>query len=478
MKNKTNFILFLPILLMLLSACSHLQHEKEQLPNIILIVADDMGYGDPECYNPESKIHTPHINSLAEAGMRFTDAHAPGTYCIPSRYGLLTGQLPFKNKRNYKDGLIAPEQLTIASLLKKSGYHTVCIGKWHQGIVDEKNPQPNVKLIGGPTDHGFDYFFGLPASLDIPPYYYIENGFCVSPLVNTIKENHTPGIYPKQGAFWRAGKIAKGFKHKNVLEEIANKTYKYINTFFSEHKEPLFLYCALPSPHTPWLPGENFKGISPIGEYGDYTAQVDDIIGKISQKLKELKQVENTLVIFTSDNGPVWFPRDITHYGHSSAGSLRGMKSNVWEGGHRVPFIVRWPGKIQNNSKNDHLSCFTDLLATFAEITEQELPQGIDYDSFSLLSQLTGQKRNLPERETLIIKGTKKSFSIRNGNWKYINCFGCGGFLDPGYPEKDTIPKQLYKLDTDIGETNNLYYSHPKKAKELSDMLEKVIADQ
>ncbi len=477
MKRLTNFKLFFVLLVLLPSCKHHSQPEKTQLPNILVLFADDMGYGDVGCYNPGSKIHTPNINSLAEAGMRFTDAHAPGTFCIPSRYGLLTGKYPFMNARSYKKGLIGPGELTIASLLKKSGYHTACIGKWHQGIVDEKNPRPGVKLAGGPTEHGFDYFFGMPASLDIPPYYYIENGYCTSSLSDTIDASHTPGISPVQGAFWRKGGIASGFKHENVLEELANKTEQYLNTFFSKSKDPLFLYCALPSPHTPWLPAERFKGSSPIGSYGDYVVQVDDIVGRIIKKLDELGQAGNTLVVFTSDNGPVWFPEDIARYGHSSTGPLKGMKSNVWEGGHRMPFVVCWPGKIKPNSVNGHLACFTDLLATFAEITNQKLPENPGYDSFSLLQQMTGHKSSLPERESLIIKGTvKNSFTVRKGDWKLINCKGGGGFLDPGYPDTDTIPRQLYNLKTDIGETQNLYYVNQSKAKELSDILNGVIS--
>jgi arylsulfatase A len=403
----------------------------ESLPNIILIMADDMGYGDAACYNPKSKIATPHIDKLASQGMRFTDAHAPGSTCQPSRYGLLTGRYPFRNTRNYKQGLIDPDRLTIASLLKNKGYNTACIGKWHQGMIDEKNPQPGVDLGSNPTEHGFDYFYGLPASLDIPPYYYIENGQCVLPPSDTIGASNTPGISPIQGAFWRAGNIAPGYKHANVLDELTEKAVAYLGNHFNIDGNPQFLYFPLPAPHTPWLPNDAYSASTTVGDYGDYTAQVDGVVGAVLNKLKESGQEENTIVIFTSDNGPVWYPEDVEQYKHSSTGLLRGMKGDLWEGGHRMPFVVSWPGIVKANSVNAHLISFTDLMATFSEITGQELPDNAGEDSFSFLQQLTGQKSNLPQRKSFVIKvGRKGSFSISTGDWKYINIPGPGGFSE------------------------------------------------
>ena len=479
---KSTTIIFPFSYMLLLSACdSKTNSDQEKLPNILLIMADDMGYGDAKCYNPESKISTPNIDKLATDGMLFTDAHAPGTTSQPSRYGLLTGRYPFRNTRNYKEGLIEPGRLTIAELLRNSGYNTACIGKWHQGMVGEKNPQPGIDLIGNPTQHGFDYFFGLPASLDIPPYYYVENGQCVLPPTDTIGACNTPGISPIQGAFWRAGGIAPAYKHENVVDELTEKVVEYLGNHFESNSQPLFLYFPLPSPHTPWLPNDEYKGSTTVGDYGDYTAQVDGVVGNVLSKLKEIGQEENTIVIFTSDNGPVWYHEDVEKYKHSSTGLLRGMKGDLWEGGHRMPFIVKWPGKVKPNSINDHLTCFTDLMATFAEITGQELAENAGEDSYSILQQLTGEESNLLQRENFVIKvGRNNSFAITNGDWKYINIPGPGGFSERYLKSKGIdfeIPKQLYHLKTDIGETENLYLKNVAIVDELSILLEDIIVE-
>ncbi len=454
--------------------------ENNQFPNILIILADDMGYGDAKCYNTDSKISTPNIDKLAAGGMRFTDAHAPGTTCTPSRYGLLTGKYPFRNTRKYKEGLIKPGTLTIASLLGKSGYKTAVVGKWHQGMIDEKNPQPGVDLLGNPGEHGFDYHYIMPASLDIPPYYYVENGQCVLPPTDTIAACNTPGISRIQGAFWRAGGIAANYKHENVVDELTVVANKHVEKHFKNNKQPLFLYFPLPAPHTPWLPNDKYKGVTPIGDYGDYTSQVDGVVGIMINKLRELGQLENTLIIFSSDNGPVWFHEDVEKYEHNSTGPLRGMKGDSWEGGHRVPFIVNWPGIVQPNSVNEHLVCFTDLLATFAEINGQILPANSGEDSFSFLHHLTGKKSNFPHRENLVLKGGKKnSFMISNGDWKYIDIPGPGGFSTWYLKEKGVefkTPKQLYNLRKDIGEMENLYESNREKADELADLLNKIKA--
>ena len=469
------------IFFLLLVSCGNIHNPNhEKLPNIILIMADDMGYGDLQCYNPESKIPTPNIDKLALEGMRFTDAHAPGTTCTPSRYGLLTGRYPFRNNRNYREGLIEPGKLTIAELLKNAGYTTACIGKWHQGMINEKKPQPGVDLESNPTQHGFDYFFGLPASLDIPPYYYIENSQCVLAPTDTIEASNTPGISPIQGAFWRKGGIAPDYVHANVVDELRDRVTEYIDNHFDTNENPLFLYFPLPSPHTPWLPNSVNKEKTPIGDYGDYTAQTDDVVGKVMDALKAAEKGNNTIVIFTSDNGPVWYLEDVEKYEHSSTGHLAGMKGDLWEGGHRMPFVVNWPGIVEQNSVNEQLICFTDFMATFAELTGQELSANEGEDSFSFLAQLTGEESNLPQRENFVI-GRRKSFAITDGEWKYINIPGPGGFTERYLRNKDVkfeFPQQLYNLKNDLGEKENLFDRNKKEVEELSNLLEKIVGEK
>ncbi|MEM9142001.1 MAG: arylsulfatase [Bacteroidota bacterium] len=473
----------LPVLLLfvLLSACNQNKTKtKERLPNILVVMTDDMGYGDPKCFNPDSKIHTPHIDQLAANGMRFTNAHAPGTTCVPSRYGLLTGRYPWRNSRTTKIGVIEPGMETLASRLKKAGYTTAVVGKWHQGMIDEKQPQPGVVLERNPGEYGFDSHFIMPASLDIPPYYYVRNGLCVEPPTDTIAANNTPGISPIQGAFWRKGGIAPNFKMEQVVDRLTEEAESVIGDHFEDSGKPLFLYFALPSPHTPWLPSEAYKGKTMAGDYGDYTSQTDGALGAVIAQLKKAGQLENTLVVFTSDNGPVWYPEDIEKYGHSSTGKLRGMKGDTWEGGHRMPFVVQWPDQVKPNSENHHLICFTDLLATVAEITGTENQGGLSADSFSLLHQLTGVPTTMPERKELVLKGMRKgSYFVISEGWKYIDYPGSGGFSarygrqdDPNAP-----PVQLYDLQNDLGETQNLFAEHPEKANALSELLKQTVND-
>lgn len=466
------------IALILLGACSVKNSlDETKLPNIVLIMADDMGYGDLKSFNAESKIPTPTLDEMANGGILFTNAHAPGTTCIPSRYGLLTGRYPFRNSRKYSEGMIAPDRLTIAGLLQNAGYSTACIGKWHQGMINEKDPSPGIDLVGNPTQHGFDYFFGLPASLDIPPYYYVENGQCVLPPTDTIAASNTPGISPIQGAFWRKGGIAPGYKHDNVVDELTDKAVHYIGEHFQKKDNPLFLYFPLPSPHTPWLPNRKYKGSTPVGDYGDYTAQVDGVVKEVLNSIKKAGEEKNTLIIFTSDNGPVWYNEDVEKYDHNSVGNLSGMKGDLWEGGHRMPFIVSWPGKVRANSKSDQLVCFTDLMATFAEITEQSIPEGAGEDSFSFLSQLTGDPSGLPQRQSFVV-GKGNRFAIISDTWKYINIPGPGGFTERYLRGKDVRfeqPEQLYNLNEDLGEKENLFNKNGEKAKELSELLSRIV---
>lgn len=440
-------------------------------PNIVFILADDMGYGDPRCFNPQSKIATPHIDRLAAEGMRFTDAHAPGSYCIPSRYGLLTGRYPLRARFAVKRrAAIAKDQPTIASVLRGRGYATAMVGKWHLGFDGGPEFDWDAPMPGGPVDVGFDSYFGIPASLDIPPYYYIRGRRAVKPPTGHIAKKNTKGWTNIQGEFWRAGGLADGFVHEEVMPEFEREAVEYIDRRASAtDKKPFFLYVALTAPHTPWLPTEEFKGKSPVDLYGDFVMQVDSTVGRILAALDRHDLGDDTLVMFTSDNGPVWYPQDVARFDHRSVGPLRGMKSDAWEGGHRMPFVARWPGTVKAGSVCGHTICFTDMLSTFAEISGASLPAAATRDSKSIVSLLRGADRAIREVTVLRLNASV----IREGKWKLIDHLGSGGFSKPRRikPEPNGPKGQLYDLEADPGETRNLWQSRPKVVERLSRLL-------
>lgn len=446
-------------------------------PHILVILVDDMGYGDPGCFNPDSKIPTPHIDSLARDGMRFTDAHAPGPLCHLSRYGLMTGRYPFRTNPGLwrKQPVIEKEQVTIASLLKSQGYRTAIVGKWHLGFREDGYDKP---LPGGPVDVGFDSFFGIRASTDIPPYFYIRGNRAVLPPTNQIAANNSEGWSPIQGAFWRAGGIAPDLELKDVLPRFTDEAVEVIESHAAaKTKQPLMLYLAYPAPHTPWLPAKEFIGRSKASMYGDFAVMVDAMIGRVLKTLEDAKMSDDTLVVFTSDNGPVWFEEDVGRFDHDSSGGLRGMKSDAWECGHRMPFVVRWPGKAKAGSTSDQMICFTDLLATFATITGAKLRDDAGPDSFDFSSVLYGrQPEDKPIRESLAIRSGGGLMTFRSGNWKLITGLGSGGFSKPRRvkPGPGDPPGQLYDLANDLGETKNLYQEKPTIVKRLTAQLEEV----
>ncbi|MFK8111238.1 MAG: arylsulfatase [Rubripirellula sp.] len=447
----------------------------EPHPHIVYIMVDDMGYGDPHCYNPDSKIRTPHIDSLAREGMKFLDAHAPGPLCHMSRYGLLTGRYPFRTNVNRwrTEPLIEPGQMTIASLLKDHQYRTAMVGKWHVGFAE--NGYENV-LPGGPVDRGFDSFFGIRASTDIPPYFYISGDRAVAPPTDHIEARSSDGWSPIQGAFSRAGGIAPDLKLKDVLPRFTDEAIEVIDGHAkSGDEKPLFLYLAYPAPHTPWLPAPEFQGKSRAGMYGDFAEMVDSMIGRVLNAIARAGMKDDTLVIFTSDNGPVWYEEDVTRLGHDSSGGLRGMKADAWECGHRMPFIVRWPGKVAENSSSDQLISFTDVLATFSQIVGQELPANAGPDSIGFLPALIGRPSDTL-RESLVLRSSGGSFAVRKGSWKLITALGSGGFSKPKRvnPGPGDPQGQLYHLATDLGETNNLYSKNPSKVQELQAELARI----
>ncbi len=447
-------------------------------PNIIFIMADDMGYGDIQAYNHESKIDTPNLNQLAKQGMRFTDAHAPAGLCVQTRYGLLTGQYPFRTTlKERTEPCIKEGQLTLPEMLQDAGYYTAMLGKWHLGFVGGKDKQDYSEgLHGGPIDRGFDYFFGIPASLDIPPYYWIQNRHPIAPPTETIGDNFSDGWTKIQGAFWRKGRVAPGFVHAEVLPKLTDKTLFFLDIAAEQSedsRQPFFLYLPLPAPHTPWLPSRKFTGKSNASMYGDFVMMVDDMVGQIMKRLDQHKLAKNTLIVFTSDNGPVWYEADTQRLGHSSTGPLRGMKADSYEGGHRVPFIVRWPSQTPAGSINKHLICHTDMLATMAALTGQSIPDNQAQDSINQAALLTKPNLDQPLRNTLITSNNSKYYGVRMGPWKLITGLGSGGFTQP----RDIKPKdggptgQLFNLDDDLSETKNLWQQHPEIVKQLQNIL-------
>lgn len=476
MKNIKIFAIILLSLNVLLSPTPS-AYAKNKHPNIILVLVDDMGYGDLNCYNPSSQIPTPNLDKLANEGMRFTDAHAAGTLCHPSRYGLLTGQYPFRaNPGAWRTkATIAPDRLTIPKMLKSANYQTAMVGKWHLGFNEKTYDDP---LPGGPVDRGFDSFFGIRASTDIPPYFYIKNDKAILPPTDKIKANSSPSWSPIQGAFWREGGISPDLK----LEEVLPRFFHEADQVLHNHKiknqhNPLFLYLALPAPHTPWLPTDEFKGKSKASMYGDFVMMVDSYFGRLMETLDALKMAQNSIILFSSDNGPVWYQEDIKRYGHDSTGGFRGMKADAWEGGHRMPFVFKWPGVVEESSICDHTISFVDVLATMAEIVNVPLKPQDAPDSHSFLPLLKQTYKSRTQfRSPLVIKSGSSFMTIRDGDWKLITGLGSGGFSKPrSIPASPNGPKgQLYNLNKDPFETNNLYMKYPEIVANLSKKLNRI----
>jgi arylsulfatase A-like enzyme len=453
-------------------------------PNIVFIMADDMGYGDLGCYNKNSKIPTPNMDGLAAEGMRFTDAHSPSAVCTPTRYGVLTGQYCWRSRLKrgvlggYSPALIDTNRMTVASMLKQHGYATACIGKWHLGLGAGKKTDYDKPLVPGPNALGFDYFYGIPASLDMTPYCYIENERPVEKPTLTVEAGKA-----NEDGWWRAGAIAPGFKHVDVLPKLTEKAVKYIDdhTNASPNK-PFFMYFPLPAPHCPIAPADFVKGKSKAGGYGDFVVEVDWTVGQVVKALKRNGLTGNTLIIITSDNGSpgrTKIKRDpysiIELYGHYPNGDLRGIKADTLDGGHREPFIARWPGKIPAGTTNDEIICLTDLMATCAAIVGAKLPNNAGEDSFNILPALSGQKLDKPIREAIVHHSLSGMFAIRQRKWKLILGLGSGGFTKPQKiePKPGQPAGQLYNLEDDLAESNNLWSKHPEIVERLTKLLQK-----
>ncbi|TZF82615.1 arylsulfatase [Pedobacter sp. BS3] len=458
------------------------QVEKKS-PNIVFILADDLGIGDVKCFNPEGKISTPNIDKLASEGMKFTDAHASSSVCTPSRYSILTGRYPWRSRLQdgvlggFSKPLIDSGRLTVASMLKEHGYHTAIIGKWHLGMdwplkegetgIKTGREVDYSKSIGnGPTQRGFDYYFGISASLDMEPFVFIEN-------------DRTLGVPSVEKTFMRKGLAAPDFEAEDVVPTLTRKAQETIKNAASASK-PFFVYVTLPSPHTPVVPNKQFQGKSGVTAYGDYVMETDWAVGQVIQTLDSLGLRDNTIVFFSSDNG--FAPYVLNEYnveklGHYPSYIYRGYKSDIWDGGHRIPLIARWPKQIQANTTCTDLVSLTDFMATCADLIQKKLPDSVAEDSYSLLPDLTGKAKQ-PVRPAIMYQSIDGNFAIQQGKWKLELCPGSGGWAAPRNKQayKEGLPViQLYDMQTDPSEKTNVQAQHPDIVKNLTELLEQYV---
>ena len=471
-------------------------------PNVVFILADDMGYGDVSYLNPDSKIPTPNIDRIGREGSYFSDAHSPSSICTPTRYGIHTGRYCWRTRiKNsvtwgYSRHLIEPERLTVASLLKQAGYHTGCFGKWHMGmdmmtrdgrgleppdaVVDRRaftgdiDWQANIE--NGPLAVGFDEFYGISASLDMHPYIWIDGdrfvGECTTEqdlLFNT--RDTMPADHGKN-----MGPSHADFVAEDVQVEITRKTVDFIDR--QSKDQPFFACMALAAPHIPIVPSKAYQGQSQLGAYGDFCIQVDDDVGRVLDALDRNGLADSTLVVFTADNGcaPYIGVDEMNRMGHYPSYVFRGYKADIYEGGNRIPFLARWPAAIEAGSSSDEIICLTDLLATMAAITGKPLPTDAGEDSYDILTALLGQPGDTPIREATISQSATGGFSVRQGKWKLELMPSSGGYyrLRPDQVAARGLPPiQLYDLERDIKESNNVQGDHPDVVAHLRGLLEK-----
>lgn len=450
-------------------------------PNIVFILADDMGIGDISGFNEDSKIRTRHLDAMCANGIRFTDAHANSSVSTPSRYGILTGRYAFRTPLKsgtlggLSEPLIEPDRSTVATMLSKQGYKTACIGKWHLGWnwahdsvrqVDYSKP-----VTEGPTTRGFDYFYGIAASLDMPPYVYVENDMPASLPDREAEEQ-------KGLLFQRKGPVGAGFEHEDVLPDLWRRGVKYIEEQ-KDSDSPFFLYLPITAPHTPVLPTDEYKGRSGLSPYGDFVLMIDDMVGDIVAALKKTGQYDNTMIIFASDNGcaPYADISGMEKEGHFPNYIYRGAKSDLYEGGHRIPLIVSWGDRYDGQTESGLVS-LTDLYATFADMTGYAIPDNEAEDSYSMWPVFSGQGKS--ERKDIVHHSMDGDFAIRDGQWKLLFCAGSGGWGFPGKnaPVIESLPAvQLYDMNADPSEKSNLQAEHPDVVSELSGRMRKYLED-
>jgi len=468
-----------------------LNAQNQERPNIIIILADDLGYGDISSYNENAAFETPNVDRLAESGVSFTNGYTTSAVCTPTRYGIMTGRYNWRSTLKsgvlwgYSEPLISQDRLTIAGMLREQNYQTAFVGKWHLGWdwqfsgekpnLDNSGVRPEVDfsrpIQNGPEDRGFDYSYAIPASLDMHPYVYVENS------QPTTIPTHTTVNYDDKG-FWRKGLTGSDFRHTDVLPHLTDKTVEYINNHAADD-DPFFIYYALPAPHTPILPITEYLGTSNSNLYGDFVLQVDGVVGQVIESLEQNGILDDTIFIFTADNGSS--PRanfdELANAGHNPSYIFRGHKADIYEGGLRVPFVVSWPNGIRSSFESNETVSTVDFIATFADINGISLPDDAAEDSYSFLPVLQKQEYEKPLREATVLHSIDGRFAIIKEEWKLILWSGSGGWSDPNTEDElKGLPSfQLYNLEKDPSEKFNLVYLYPEKVKELKSLLEKYI---
>ncbi len=495
------------LVLMVAAGCPSADDTDDaRLPNILFILADDLGYGDVACYHARSKIPTPHLDRLASEGMRFTDAHSPSTVCTPTRYSILTGRMAFRTgMRGVFAGvggpcLIEASRLTLPAMLRDQGYRTACIGKWHVGMTFlDAQGQPieargvegveqidySRSIPDGPLHRGFDHFFGTACCPTTDWLYaYIDGDRIPIPPTDLLDRSQLPQ-HPYANDC-RPGRVAPDFDHEEVDLVFLEKSLDFLVRHRRDYPDrPFFLYHSMQAVHLPSFAADPFKGKTDHGPHGDFIFEMDHIVGELMDALDRLGVAENTLVIFASDNGPeVPTVLDMrAAYGHDGAYPWRGVKRDQWEGGHRTPLIVRWPGQVRAHSVSDQLISLTDVMATCAAIVGTSLPAAAAEDSYNMLPALLETAGGRPVRQYLLQQTISLDLSIREGRWKYLDHQGSGGnnyeregpwgMKAYALPETDPeAPGQLYDLRADPGERINLYRRHPEVVDKLKSQLE------
>jgi len=485
--------------------------ESPPQPNILIILADDMGYGDVNALNPDSRILTPNLDRLAREGLTFTDAHSSGSYCVPSRYGLLTGRYMWRtrlgsggNLANFGGTLIEPGRKTIADVLRGAGYFTGLVGKWHQGIDwklhdeseseralirDDRNYQDFSRIdfaspaLKGPADYGFDFSFGTAGSAEMNPATFIENN-----RATAIPTIFSEEVLEGNGEWYGRDDniIAEGYTMDRLVPTLSDRACEFVETATrTRPDQPFFLYYAMTTPHNPIVPNPEFVGKSRAGTYGDFVVELDHHVGRILDKLTHLGIAKNTIVLFTSDNGPVnrtkgyhekWVRGDTSVYGQDSNGPFRGWKSGLEEGGHRVPFFVRWPDAIKPGGTCSTTIQFTDVISTLAEMLEVNLEKDTAEDSKSFYPALTGEARPGSFHEAIVHNQSNGTFAIRQGSFKLTvnGPKSIEDVLDDSFPVSSFV---LFDLSDDIEENSDISRDHPEKVKSMHALLKKIVRD-